>query len=207
MKQAVIYIHGKGGNIEEAEHYKELFEGYDVIGLDYKAQTPWEAKEEISALFVPIKTIYEKITLIANSIGAYFAMNALYGEKIERAYFLSPIVDMEKLIKDMMVWANVTEEELKEKGVIETSFGETLSWKYLSYVRENLLKWNNPTSVLYGEHDGLTSKETVERFVNEHGATLCVMLSGEHWFHTKEQMAFLDEWLKREKHGLHETKE
>ena len=43
MKNAVIYIHGKGGNASESEHYKPLFPDYDVIGLDYKTFTPWEA--------------------------------------------------------------------------------------------------------------------------------------------------------------------
>ena len=36
MDKAVIYIHGKGGNAEEAIHYKPLFSNCDVIGLDYK---------------------------------------------------------------------------------------------------------------------------------------------------------------------------
>ena len=45
MDKAVIYIHGKGGNAEEAIHYKPLFSDCDVIGLDYTAQFPWEAKE------------------------------------------------------------------------------------------------------------------------------------------------------------------
>ena len=35
MDKAVIYIHGKGGNAEEAIHYKPLFSNCDVIGLDY----------------------------------------------------------------------------------------------------------------------------------------------------------------------------
>ena len=40
---------------------------------------------------------------------------------IHKAYFISPIVDLEKLIGDMMLWANVTEEELRDKGVIHTA--------------------------------------------------------------------------------------
>ena len=35
---------------------------------------------------------------------------------------------MEKLITDMMQWANITEEDLKTKGIIRTAFGENLSW-------------------------------------------------------------------------------
>ena len=29
------------------------------------------------------------------------------------------------------------------------------------------------------------------------GATLTVMKGGEHWFHTDNQMAFLDQWIKK----------
>lgn len=50
MDKAVIYIHGKGGNAEEAIHYKPLFSDCDVIGLDYTEQFPWEAKEEFPLL-------------------------------------------------------------------------------------------------------------------------------------------------------------
>ena len=53
MKNLVIYVHGKGGNAEEAEHFKHkpFFENADVFGFDYKAQTPWEAKEEFPRFF------------------------------------------------------------------------------------------------------------------------------------------------------------
>ncbi len=36
MKQVVVYVHGKGGSSEEANHYKSLFKNSDVIGYDYK---------------------------------------------------------------------------------------------------------------------------------------------------------------------------
>ena len=52
MDKAVIYIHGKGGDAEEALHYKSLFSDCDVIGLDYTAQFPWEAKEEFPLLWI-----------------------------------------------------------------------------------------------------------------------------------------------------------
>mgnify|MGYP000096983722 FL=1 len=34
-------------------------------------------------------------------------------------------------------------------------------------------------------------------FANKIGATVTVMNHGEHWFHTEEQMNFLDKWLKK----------
>ena len=197
MKKAVIYIHGKGGDPTEAEHYKPLFAEHDVIGLDYKSETPWDAQDEFPRLVGRIAEKYDSLTLIANSIGAFFAMYSLADQPIEKAFFISPVVDMEKLILDMMTWANVTEDELKERGEIPTSFGETLSWDYLTYVRQNPIGWCTPTVVLYGERDNLTSFATVSSFAERTGASLTVMSSGEHWFHTNEEMAFLDEWVKK----------
>ena len=34
------------------------------------------------------------------------------------------------------------------------------------------------------------------KFADDHHAKLTVMTGGEHWFHTEEQMRFLDEWIK-----------
>lgn len=197
MKKAVIYIHGKGGDAGEAAHYIPLFSDCDVIGLNYAAQFPWEAKEEFPLLFDSIYQNYKSVEIIANSIGAFFAMNSLSGKKIERAYFISPIVNMERLIGNMMQWANVTEEELQTKKEIETSFGETLSWEYLSYVRKNPVTWAISTYILYGEKDHLSSYETISEFAKQNNATLTVMRNGEHWFHTEEEMQFLDDWIRQ----------
>ena len=197
MKKAVIYIHGKGGDAGEAAHYIPLFSDCDVIGLNYAAQFPWEAKEEFPLLFDSICQNYKSVEIIANSIGAFFAMNSLSEKKIERAYFISPVVNMERLIGNMMQWANVTEEELQTKKEIETSFGETLSWEYLSYVRKNSVTWAISTYILYGEKDHLSSYETISEFAKQNNATLTVMRNGEHWFHTKEEMQFLDDWIRQ----------
>ena len=193
---AVLYIHGKGGSAAESEHYKTLFGDSDVIGLDYKTFTPWETGKEIHAAVDLLKEKYENIIIIANSIGAFFSMNAGIDKTVRNAYFISPIVDMEKLITDMMSWANVTEEELKEQGVIKTPFGEDLSWNYLCYVREHPLNWETPTEILYGSLDELTAIETITNFVKNHNAKLTVMENGEHWFHTEEQIKFIDDWIK-----------
>ena len=151
---AILYIHGKGGSATESEHYKPLFPDYEVIGLDYHTFSPWETGKEICNAVKELKSKYVNVVLIANSIGAFFSMNAGIDDMIQKAYLISPIVDMEKLITDMMKWANVTEQELELKGVIHTDFA------------------------------------------NKHQATLTVMEDGEHWFHTEDQMQFLDNWIK-----------
>lgn len=196
MRRTLVYIHGKGGSAAESAHYRDLFPEWNVCGMDYCAQTPWDALSEFPAAFEVLTAGSDAVTLVANSIGAYFAMSALQDARIDRAYFISPIVDMEKLICDMMRWANVTEAELRKQGEIETTFGETLSWEYLEYARSHPIRWNVPTEILYGGLDSMTARETISTFAARHCARLTVMERGEHWFHTPEQMAFLDAWIR-----------
>lgn len=191
----IIYVHGQFGSASEAEHYKSLFSGFDVFGLDYKSQTPWDAEKEFPKLFDDIKKEYDSVILIANSIGAYFSMTALSAKPIQKAFFISPVVDMEKLINDMMIRAGVTETELYQKGEIQTDFGETLSKKYLDYAKNQKIAWQTKTYILYGEKDNLTSFDTIKKFSEKTNAELTVCLDGEHWFHTDEQLKFLDDWI------------
>ena len=195
MEEIIVYVHGKGGSAGEAKHYQALFPNSAVIGFDYHSQTPWDAKDEFPAFFAAQRERGERLTLVANSIGAYFSLHSLGETLVDRAYFISPVVDMEKLIGSMMLWSNVTEPELAEKVEIATDFGETLSWRYLCYVREHPVAWRVPTRILYGERDNLTSPETISAFAAQHGAKLTIMPSGEHWFHRVEQMRFLDDWI------------
>ena len=191
----VVYVHGKGGNAAESQHYKALFPGSEVIGLDYRTFTPWETGREIKQDIEALREKFNDVILVANSIGAFFSMNSGLDGLVKKAYFISPIVDMEKLITDMMDWANVTEDELEKQGVIPTSFGEDLSWEYLTYVRTHPISWNVPTRILYGSEDTMTSLKTIQEFAQKHQAVLTVMEKGEHWFHTDEQMKFLDDWI------------
>ena len=196
MKNVVIYIHGKYGTVEEAEYYKKFFNEADIIGFEYTSEYPWDFQKEFSNFIDNIYIKYKKISIIANSIGAYFTMLSLTNKNIEKAFFISPIVDMEKLIIDMMFLENITEEELYKKKEIKTSFGEILSWDYLTFVRKNPIEWNIPTYILYGENDDLTSYETILNFTNKSKANLTIMKGGEHWFHTDEQIEFLNNWIK-----------
>ena len=197
MKNAVIYVHGKGGNAEEANHYKQFFDdNFEIIGFDYKSLNPWDAKIEFINYFNTIISKYNKIYLIANSIGAYFSLISLTDMPIEKAMLISPIIDMESIILNMMKCENITEYKLMSEKEIETSFGESLSWEYLSYVRKNTIHWDTPTNILFADNDNMTSVDTMTNFANKINANLTTMKDGAHWFHTDEQMNFLANWFK-----------
>ena len=124
MKKVIVYVHGKGGSAQEANYYRKFFDdNFDIIGFDYKSETPWDAKVEFSNYFDLIIPKYNKTLLIANSIGAYFSLISLSKFPIKKALFISPVVDMERLILDMMIGENVSDEELSIKKEIETSLG------------------------------------------------------------------------------------
>ena len=206
-----LYIHGKMGRKEEAAHLAEIVcpEGYQVLSIDLPGHgersgemerfVPWEAVPELQVVFAFAWQRWKKIGLYANSIGAYFSLLAFREVKLEKSLFVSPVLDMEKLIGNMMGWAGVTREQLQQAGEIPTAFGETLSWKYLTYAAEHrITKWDSPTAILYAGQDSLTSRETVDGFARRFGCAVTVMENGEHWFHTEEQLAVLDAWLRRE---------
>lgn len=211
MRKAILYIHGKNGAGSEIIRYGSLFSrfGYDVYSLDLPGHgkseksiadfTPWGTSSLISEKFKSLINTYESVAIFAVSIGAYFTMHALenFPCKPSFAFFVSPIVNMENLISNMMSLARVSEVDLRNKGEIRTTFGETLSFKYLSFVRENPISWNVETSILYGDGDNLTPIDILNDFVSSHKVTLTIMKNGEHYFHTKEELDFMDAWLER----------
>ena len=144
MEEIVVYVHGKGGSAQEAEHYKALFPDCEVIGFDYHAQSPWEATEEFSGFFTAVRKRCGKLTLVANSIGAFLSLSSLNEKLVDNAYFISPVVDMEQLICNMMQWADVSEAELAEKlpeAVVTPLEGTYLCWINLeAYVRADEMK-------------------------------------------------------------------
>ena len=206
-----LCIHGKMGCKEEAARFAEIVcpMGYQVLSIDLPGHgerasemerfVPWEVVPELRAVYDYAQEHWNYVSLYANSIGAYFSLLAFREVNLEKSLFVSPILDMEKLIHDMMGWAGVSQEQLKEAGEIPTAFGETLSWKYLTYAAEHrITEWDSPTAILYAGQDHLTVRGTVDDFAQRFGCTVTTMEDGEHWFHTEEQLVALDAWIRRE---------
>lgn len=202
-----LYVHGKRGYKEEAAAFAQIVcpNGFQVLSIDLPRHgerrnssqtfTPWDIVPELEHILAYARTRWEHISLRCTSLGVWFSMLAFESERLDRALFVSPILDMEQLIKDMMGWAGVTEERLASKGEIPTEWDETLSWRYLQFAKAHpILRWNTPTAILYGALDHLSSQKTVYAFAERFGCELTVLPDGEHWLHSPEQLAGLEKW-------------
>ena len=202
-----LYVHGKMGCKEEAFPFAEQADaaGYQVMSIDLPEHgerkggeeklLPWIAVPEIQEAYAYASRRWKHVCLYAVSIGGWLSLEALQETPPERAMLVSPVIDMNELISNLMQWAGTSEAQLREAGEIPTEFGETLSWPYLSWVREHPFEWRHtPTEVLYGDKDHLTPYHTIEGFRQKSGAHLTIMEEGEHWFHTPLQLVVLREW-------------
>lgn len=152
--------------------------------------------QELKAVMACAKQRFREVRLFACSIGAYFSLLSYQDEPIRQALFLSPVVDMQRLIENMMSWFSVTPERLETEGEIETP-AQTLYWDYYCYVRGNPTKsWPVPTCILYGEADNLSEPEVIKSFCNRHDCSLTVVPDGEHFFHTEVQLDAYRSWLR-----------
>ena len=69
MKEAILYVHGKGGSVAESEHYKTLFPECEVVGVDYQTFTPWETGAEIRAAVEAMKAEDKTALALYRSVG------------------------------------------------------------------------------------------------------------------------------------------
>ena len=206
-----IAVHGNMSNKEDSV-IKILAElvvanGYQLLSFDLpehgerKTDTTYLCKvqnciNDLNQIIEYAKVNYSEINLWACSMGAYFSLLAYRNEDIKQCFFLSPIFNMKSLIDNMMLWSNTTENELREKQEIKTDFGQTLYWDYYEFVKNNpITNWNIETHVLYGDKDNLQDENIIRKFCNMFDCDLSIMESGEHYFHTNEQLEFYKSWL------------
>ncbi len=205
-----LFIHGKCGYKEEAKDFAPIAcnKGYQVLSFDLPEHgersnetgtfNPWHAVPDLKCILSYAKERWSQISIRANSMGVYFSMLSFSEESIHSCLFVSPILDMERLIGNLLKWSGVTEEYLEKEKTIPIDFGETLYWEYFTYVREHrVTKWDAPTFILYGSADNLVEQKTVETFVSQYNCRLTVVEGGEHWFHTKEQLEILKQWTEK----------
>ncbi|MGG4196494.1 alpha/beta hydrolase [Paenibacillus jamilae] len=182
--------------------------GYQVLSFDLpqhgdRKDEPYlcnvqNCVQDLNTIMTYAKSLSNHISLFACSMGAYFSLLAYSHEPLKQCLFLSPVVNMERIINNMMTWFNVSESRLKIEKEIATPIGQTLYWDYYCYVKEHpIVAWNIPTSILYGSEDNVCEFDVVSEFNKRFNCNLQVMENGEHYFHTEEQLQVFRQWLKK----------
>lgn len=185
-KKVFLFIHGLHGYKEEALAFAKVAVpmGYQVLAIDIPVERkPWEVLPLLSDVYDYLYKNWPSVSIRANSIGAWYSMLAFQGKEIEKALFVSPILDMKKFIELMP-----QREDAYYKWVIN----------------HPITHWDASTSILRPEVDtvlarqatgGRAVSEVIGRdFIRQHQCQVTIMPDGEHWFHTPEQLAFLKAW-------------
>ena len=197
-KKVVIYIHGLHGSAEEANDFAFLKDRYDVVGLDYQDGNPWELGETIQKEFKKLSKGYDQVIVVANSIGAFYACEYLADFKINKAFFISPIVSMFQNIIDLMSMYGIKDKELEQKKIIKLDDGTVLSYDFYQHVSNEEDHWKVPTEVLYGAYDEVVYTGSMMEFLENHPlARLTVKSDSEHYFESEEEKEFIKEWMLR----------
>lgn len=203
-----VHVHGKMSRKEYAESFVAIAEtkGYQTLSFDLpehgertdsKRCDVWNGVSDLRTISDYAFANWERVSLYACSIGAYFSLNAYNTMPFEKALFQSPIVDMERLVKNMMLWSGVTESELENKKEIPSPV-DTLRWDYYQYIISHpITQWNIPTAILYGGKDNLQPEESVRAFAEKFGCSLTVSENSEHPFMAQSDAPIVENWLCR----------
>lgn len=203
-----VHVHGKMSRKEYAESFAAIAEtkGYQTLSFDLpehgertdsKRCDVWDGVSDLRTISDYAFANWERVSLYACSIGAYFSLNAYNTMPFEKALFQSPIVDMERLVKNMMLWSGVTEAELESKKEIPSPV-DTLRWDYYQYIISHpITQWNIPTAILYGGKDNLQPEESVRAFAEKFGCSLTVSENSEHPFMAQSDATIVENWLCR----------
>ncbi len=204
-----LFVHGKYGYKEEAAEFAKIAcpKGWQVLAIDLPEHgtrrntaplfVPWYVVPELQTVMGYAKAHWSEVALRATSIGAWFSLLAFRDQPLTKALFVSPVLDMEQLIGNMMLWAGVDKAQLEKEREIATDFGEILSWQYFQYAQAHVIdRWSTAAEILYPGKDNLTERTVAEDFAHRFDCGLTVTEDGEHWFHTPNQLVILRDWEK-----------
>ena len=191
--RAVIGVHGQFSNRRDPvmAQYGDVIasRGDQLISFDLpahgdrqddKAFNPIEASPEVRTFARLARSQSTEVSLLANSIGAYFSLCDTPAGTFERAWLISPLLDLEYYIRDMMAEYSVTDEQLEAQTVIDTPRG-VLDWPYLRFVEEHPAKLDTPIWIIRGDQDEMVPLGILSRFVGAPGVELVQIEGGQHF--------------------------
>lgn len=214
--QVFIAIHGNKSHKEDPviELLAKVVcqQGYQVLSFDLPEHGDRQEEAtlcvvqecilELKKIFNYALQNYQTISLFGCSLGAYFSLMAYFDIIFKQCLFLSPVVDMKKLLDTMMGWFNIDEATLKEKQIINLPIDEVLYYDYYEYVKKHpVKKWKSKTMILCGSLDNVIDLNDVKAFCQQFQGDLQIMENGEHYFHSEKQLVYLENWIKEKMEG------
>lgn len=153
---------------------------------------------ELASVLDYAQSRWSVLGLFAVSLGAYWSLLACRDRPIRHVWFLSPVVDLERLTRDMMGWFQISQTRLEREQAVPTPMGQTLYWDDYCFIRRRPVdRWPFPTDILWGNGDTLCPRESVAGFAERFGCRLRAEEEAGHWFHTPRELAALSDWLQK----------
>lgn len=182
--------------------------GWQVLSFDLpehgerpKGNPPCKAtvaQADFGRVLAYAKSRWRETGLFACSMGAYFSLLSYQEAAFRQCLFLSPVVDMGRLIENMLCWSQLSLQQLEAEGELVTPAGQALYWEDDCFIKAHpITQWPAATDILYGENDDLCERAVLDAFVRRFGCRLQVAERGEHWFRTPEQLAVYRGWLEQ----------
>lgn len=206
--KVLVCVHGKMASKDVFHDLAEIAQekGYQTLSFDLPRHGErmeeaarcdvWNGIPDLNAVADYAFRRWKKVALYACSLGAYFSLQAYQERLFEKCLFQSPVVDMEYLVEQMMLWFDVTEERLHKEGEIDTPI-DSLRWDYWQYIRSHPVeKWSIPTHILFAGKDNLQTLGIMHRFVERFGATVRVAKDSEHPFMEAGDGEIVSRWLR-----------
>ena len=206
-EKVYLFVHGKMSSKESAETFAEIAnkKGYQTVSFDLPQHGErqeemdrcdiWNGMRDLAVVGGYTFANWKEVSLFACSLGAYFSLNTYHTYNVKKCLFQSPILDMEYLIKQMMMWFDISEERLALEKEVYTPI-DIMSWDYYQYVKAHpILEWNVPTYILFGGKDNFQSLNVVKDFTDRFHCGLKVAENSEHSFMGEKDAQIVNQWL------------
>ena len=207
--RAVIGVHGQLGDKRDpvlarcaeviASHGDHLLT-FDLPAhgerRDGTAFTAKAASGEVRDFVQLAREEANKISLLAISVGAYAALCDTPSGTFERAWLVSPLLDLERYVRDVMSTYSVTDERLEAKTVINTPRA-SLSWPDLCFLTEHPVRLDMPSWTIRGSRDDVVPMEALSRFLSAPGAELVEIAGGPHFLGEPPYLDTVASWFEQ----------